>query len=155
MKETRNQPGAFYEEALRIMNSPETDISEATRLLKLGVDANDPFAKYALGTWHFHGSNGIRKNRIKGMKLIQSAADAKVPDALFDLAVCLEVGEVVKQDLNRAFLCYLDAAIRGDGQAIFEVARCYTYGIGIDCAPQIAEIWSDRADELGTFEEED
>ncbi|WP_154650427.1 sel1 repeat family protein [Acinetobacter tjernbergiae] len=46
---------------------------------------------------------------------------------------------------------YLQAAIRGDSDAISEVAKCYYYGIGTRKNRKIAEIWYDRAEELGSI----
>jgi uncharacterized protein len=142
----------FYRDALQIMQSENADVKLATQLLRNGLDAGDPHAAYALGTWYFHGSNGVRKNKKRGIELWTIAAEAKISDALFDLAVCYEEGTVVERDVQRAFLFFMDAAIRGDKQAVFEVARCYTYGIGVSSDLQIAEIWSARAEELGTYD---
>lgn len=142
----------LYNEALHIMQSENADAKLATQLLEDALKNDDPHAAYALGTWYFHGSNGLRKSQAKGVELWHIAARAKLSDALFDLAVCYEKGTVVKKNVERAFQLFLDAAIRGDEQAVFEVARCYTYGIGIPINMQVAEIWAARAEELGTFE---
>lgn len=134
------------------MQSNSADIELATQHLRNGLQVGDPHAAYALGTWYFHGSNGVRRNRRRGIELWIIAAEAKLSDALFDLAVCYEKGTIVDKNPQKAFLLFLDAAIRGDKQAVFEVARCYTYGIGVSSDRQIADIWSARAEELGTYE---
>ena len=45
--------------------------------------------------------------------------------------------------------CYLNAALHGDTQSVEEVARCFYYGIGIEKNIDVAEIWYQRAEELG------
>lgn len=126
------------------MTSAHPDVAHAAQLLERGLRLGDPFAAYALGTWFFHGINGFTQDRKMGIKLFKIAADAKVPHALFDLANSYEM----------AYLLYLDAAIRGDKQAVFEVARRLTYGIGTVRDPVVAGIWAARARELGAYEEE-
>jgi uncharacterized protein len=68
---------------------------------------------------------------------------------LYDLAVFYETGECGEQDLASAFRSYLRAALRGEKQSVYEVGRCYYYGIGIDPDPALADVWLQRAGELG------
>lgn len=148
---TKITASAEYEKALGIMESEKGDSKEATDLLHVALNLGDPRAAYALGTWYLVGANGLQEDRKKGIELISLAADGKVPAALFDLAACYEEGLSVEVDSRKAFLMYLDAAVRGDQQAVFEVSRCYFHGIGVEQDLQIAQIWGDRAEELGTF----
>ncbi len=78
-----------------------------------------------------------------------------MPDALFDLAVCLETGEGVDKNLKDCFNYYLQAAIRGDQQSVFEVGRCYFEGIGVSKDIEMSNIWFERAKELGVYEYEE
>lgn len=153
MKSNFRKGNAHYKEALQIMRSPNGDFEKAKKLLLLGLEENDPFSAYALGTWYFFGSNGIRKNTKKGLALWHRAAEEKVPDALFDLAVYYEK-DAIEKDLKKAFLLYIDAAIRGDKEALFAVGRCYFFGIGVSKNKDIAEIWFQRSEEFGTYEQE-
>lgn len=145
---------AQYEKALTIMASSKVDIKKATSLLREALRMGEPRAAYALGTWYFSGANGFKENKKKGIELIRAAAHEKVPAALFDLAACYEEGLAVEIDLEKAFILFLDAAIHGDEQAVFEVSRCYFHGIGIEQNRQISEIWGARAEELGTYRDE-
>lgn len=141
-------------EALSIMNLQHGDPRYVAQLLEQAVQLGDPHAAYALGTWFLHGAHGYPKDKNKGAELFEVAADAKLPDALFDLAVCYERGDGVEKNPGKAFLLYLDAAVRGDKQAVFEVSRCYTFGIGVLEDAEVAEVWRVRSKELGTFEDE-
>jgi len=80
------------------------------------------------------------------------AANAKISEALSDLAKSMEKGEGVQIDLKRAFELYVDAALRGHHGSVFEVGRCYYYGIGVSEDRSCADIWLERAEELGVFE---
>lgn len=139
----------LYERALAIMSSRGSDVQEATKLLRDAWVMGEPRAAYALATWYLSGANGFEKDIERAFELLTAAADKKVPAALYDLAICYEKGVAVEVDLEEAFYLYLDAAIRGDQQAIFEVGRCYEHGIGVAQNRQIADIWTDRAEELG------
>lgn len=153
MKVNQLEGSEYYKEALLILNSKVMDVEKAKELLFKAMEEGDPFAAYALGTWYFFGSNGIRKNIKKAVLLWHIAAKAKVPDALFDLAVYYEVN-TVNRNLKKSFLLYVEAAIRGDKEAVFAVGRCYFYGIGISKNKTLAEVWFLRAEELGTYSSE-
>jgi len=83
------------------------------------------------------------------LKLLEIAANANVPDALFDLAVSYEKGELGGRNTKRAFKLYLRDALRDQHQSVYEVGRCYEYGIGVKKDTRLAEIWLDRARERG------
>ncbi len=44
---------------------------------------------------------------------------------------------------------YLRAALEGETQSLYEVGRCYYYGIGVSRDRAIARVWLDRAESLG------
>ena len=70
---------------------------------------------------------------------------------MYDLAVSFEDGLGIKQDEAKAFEYYLRAAIRGDADSVFNVGRCLFYGLGTREDQAQAQIWLERAEELGTF----
>lgn len=152
MKETpKNANMQSYDKALELMRLPLDDIKEVTKLLKQAWSEGDARAAYALGTWYFHGANGIKQNKNIGIELIKAAAQKKIPAAMFDLATIYTDGTSIERNLEKSFFLFLDAAIRGDAEAVFEVSRCYFYGIGVTQDREIAEIWAARAEELGTY----
>ena len=95
-----------------------------------------------------HGEN-VDTDWNKAVFLLKRASNSKNPDALYDLAVCYEEGKGIKQDKCKAFELYLQAALRGDEQSIHEVGRCYYYGFGVEEDRDLADIWLERAEELG------
>jgi TPR repeat protein len=144
---------ASYILALKLMQEQNPDVTKAKELLldALAKDS-DPYAAYALGTWYFYGVNTMCLNKQKAIELWIMAANAKVLDALYDLAVAYETGDGIKKNLRKSFLLYTDAALRGQAKAIFEVGRCYFYGIGVPANKKIALIWFDKAEEMGVYE---
>ena len=141
---------ALYEEALREMQCDAPNPRKALVLLQEAHSAGAARATYALATWYLHGQPPvIRRNRRKALKLLEVAANANIPDALFDLAVFLEKGELGEADPKRAFEMYLRSALRNKPQSLYEVGRCYEYGIGIKKDRRLADIWLDRAQEFG------
>jgi TPR repeat protein len=85
----------------------------------------------------------------RAVALLREAANGDVPDALYDLALCYENGEAVARNAAKAVELYLRAALLGETQSVYEVGRCYFYGIGVERDRRIARVWFDRAKKLG------
>lgn len=141
-----------YQQALRLMQRRVPDKARALALLRKAVEDGSQDASYALGTWYLFGESGLRRNLRAARKYIGSAAKAGIPSALFDLGVMAEKGDGGPVDLVAAYRSYVGAALRGDKQAVFEVARCLYYGIGCEPDKVLADIWSARAEELEVYE---
>lgn len=137
-----------YETALAEMKKDTPDISLVLKLLNDSVEAGCREAEYALATWYLFG-NHVEKNLDKAVFLLKRASMKKHSSALYDLAVCYEEGKGVRKDEKEAFRLYLQAALRSDTQSFHEVGRCYYYGIGVEENRIIADIWLERAEELG------
>lgn len=136
-----------YETALRIMKGKDPDIDRAFNLLNQSLEEGNTLAAWALGTWYLHGQEPCaKKNLNKAVRYLRIAAKDNVPDALYDLAVCYEIGAGVRKNLRLAMETYLRAALFGDKQSVNEVARCYYYGIGVEKNRRIAKIWYDRSE---------
>lgn len=138
----------LYQQALTEARKENFNVQKTLNLLNSAIEAGSPDAAYALATWYLHGEH-VGKDWNKAVFLLKRASNAKNPDALYDLAVCYEEGKGIKQDKYKAFELYLQAALRGDQQSIHEVGRCYYYGIGIEEDKDLADIWLERAEELG------
>jgi TPR repeat protein len=139
---------SLYEQAKREMKLDNPNIKLVIELLNNAINDGDAKAAYALATWYLHGKN-VRKNTKKAVELLQQAARDNTPEACFDLAVFFEKEKSSLENKKIAFHFYLKAAIRNDAQAIYEVGRCYYYGIGTRKDKSIADIWLERAQELG------
>jgi TPR repeat protein len=83
------------------------------------------------------------------MELIRESAEAGVPSALYDLAASNEMVTGVRKSLVRAAEFYVQAALLGDKQSVYEAGRCYYHGIGVQQNRRIARVWLDRASQLG------
>ena len=150
-----NTGQAHYKRALAEVRKQNPDKEQLENLLTASIDREEPLAMYAMGSLLFHG-HIFSRNRAKGITLFKEAAEYKVPDAIFELAVAYERGTGVTQSDNLAFHYYNRAALQGDGQSHFEVGRCYYYGIGVKKSKQHSEIWFEKAEELGiTYEQVD
>lgn len=143
------QRSSEYSKALEVMKGPRPDEARALELLRRAHKKNDASATYAIATWYLFGRGGLRRNIRSAVKLLRQAARQKVPEAMYDLAVCYETGRGVNKNPKTALRYYLDAAIRGDGNAVFEVGRCFYYGIGVARNRDLADVWLVRAEELG------
>jgi TPR repeat protein len=107
-----------------------------------------PHAAYALATWHLHGTHAP-KDIKKAVRLLKIAANAKVAEANYDLAVAYETGEGLKKNLKKAFQHYLTSALYGDAQGMRETGRCYWHGLGVGRDRAIARQFITRSKELG------
>lgn len=144
MEETTN-----YDKALKLCKEDTPDLGLVFDLLtKAYNEENDFRAAYAIATWYLHGKF-VEKNIKKGTKYLKIAAKNKVPLALYDLAISYEKGLGIKKNKRKAFKCYLKAVLEGEKKSIFEVGRCYYYGIGVKKDKKIANIWLEKAEELG------
>lgn len=134
-----------YESTLRLMKGAIPDHEAARRLLDDASAEGDPRACYAPATWYLHGTH-VKKSLRKGAHLLRVAADHKIRNALFDLAVLHERGRGVAKDKEIAFGLFRDAAERGDPQAMTEVGRMLYYGIGVTKDREAADRWLSRAE---------
>lgn len=137
-----------YEMALAEIKKESPDIPLVLALLNESIDEGSSEAAYALATWYLFG-NHVDRDWKKAVVLLKKASIKKHPSALYDLAVCYEEGKGVRKNRKEAFRLYLRAALRGDKQSFHEVGRCYYYGIGIEKDSVLADIWLERAEELG------
>jgi TPR repeat protein len=138
----------LYEEALAETSRDKPDIELVLDLLEKSLALGNPRAAYALGTWYLHGEH-VDKDTSKAMVLLKRAADKNIPEACYDLAVSYEKPVGVAANLKKAFELYVRAALHGDNQSFHEVGRCYYYGIGTPRDENLADIWLEKAEELG------
>ncbi len=134
----------FYNKALKEANSKRPKLSVAYELLYKAHSLGNYKATYAIATWYLFGKY-LKKNYKKAVDLLQLATKGNLPEVFYDLAVCYESGKGIKADKRQAFLNYLSAALMGDKQSIYEVGRCYYYGIGINKNAELSKRWLDAA----------
>ena len=137
-----------YSDALSEAQGQAPDWGRVQSLLQEAMEEGDMEAAYALGTWYFHGHH-LPQDIEKGVRLIEQAANKKVPAALNHLAMCYEKGEGKTYNARLAAENYLMAALYGDEQSFVETGRCLFYGIGFLEDRSLAKIWYEKAESLG------
>lgn len=138
----------LYEASLKEIRKENPDIKMVLENLNKASSLGNVEATYALATWYLHGEN-VQKDFDKAVSLLKIASSLKHTDALYDLAVCYEEGKGIEEDKYEAFKLYQMAALYGDKQSYYEVGRCLYHGIGISEDKDLAEIWLEKAEELG------
>jgi uncharacterized protein len=81
--------------------------------------------------------------------MLRQAGRAGIPDALFDLGRSYEIGFGVAKSLQKAADCYIESALKGDMDAVYEVIRCVYWGIGLRRNKRLAYLISDLWKGLG------
>ena len=126
-----------YYAALHLAEKEYYNHKDVIRILEESVNLGNKKAAYALASWYLNGYH-VRKNYRKAFKLLQIAVKngsengfVQYKDALYDIAVCYEMGHGTTKDTKLAFSHYLMSAFNGDTQAIEEVSRCLYHGIGV------------------------
>ena len=128
----------YYYKALKLASEENYNAREIILLLEKSISFNNKKAAYALATWYFNGYN-VRKNHKRGFQLLKIAIDGNYEkgfslykDALYDMAICYELGHGTRKNLRKAVLYYALSAYYGDEDAWLELLRCLHYGIGIN-----------------------
>jgi TPR repeat protein len=140
---------ALYLRAHALVTSDPPQFEAALPVLKQAADAGSPRAAYALASWYLPPGRVVEPDVAEARRLLLVAAQADIPEAHFDLGVIHLKGEGVEADEHKAFECFLRAAIRGDRDAVYQVGVAYYYGDGVEADRRLADIWMDRAEELG------
>ena len=114
------------------------DVEKAFRLLLSASEGGDAHAQYALGTWYLHGFF-VRKSFRRAVELLRGAAEANVPGAAFDLAVCYELGQGVRRSMSKAVAFYLRAFLLGDVDAAVELERVLYWEPGLKAGRNLSK----------------
>jgi TPR repeat protein len=150
MSENEERGKALYETALTEAYKDDADLPAIVALLREAIDLGNGDATYALATWYLYGKEPvIAIDFARGVELLKVAASKDVAFACFDLALCYERGEGVKKNRRRAFKNYLRGALNGDSECVYEVGRCYYFGIGIAKDKPIGRLYYRKASQLG------
>ncbi len=100
--------------------------------------------------WFRLGLNAYNlKNYAEAVKWFRKAAEQGDADAQFNLAVCYENGEGVRQDFAEAVKWYCKAAEQGNAAAQNNLGECYYYGRSVAQDYAEAVKWYSMAAEQG------
>ncbi len=83
---------------------------------------------------------------------VQHFTPDELDEAYYWLGCYYNYGYGTEIDLAEAFNCYLKAAEAGNGDAMFEVSRCFADGVGCNKNPELAYFWARNADEVGNLD---
>ena len=113
------------------------DIRAAIELYELAADEGESSAKEKADRLKAEreglftdGSEKIKSAPEEGFRLIAISAGMGYLPAYTRLAECYLRGEGVRRDRRRAHLWFSEAAKEGDPEAIYNLALCYSRGIG-------------------------
>ena len=138
----------LYDKALSEMSKKNPNKEKVFKWLTQSMEGGNAEASYALATWYLHGEY-VEKDISKATILLKRAVDKNIPNACYDLAISYEKSCGVSKDLKKAFELYVRAALYGDSQSFYEVGRCYYHGIGVEKNESLADIWLEKAENLG------
>lgn len=116
----------------------EKNMKLAAELYKKGAEKNDRIAAHNLALCYEEGL-GVEKDLKKALEYYTIAAELQHPDAANNLATLYEIGhnDLIKQDRKRAFELYKQASLY-KVDAIYNLGRCYEYGIGTEVSMERA-----------------
>ena len=81
----------------------------------------------------YRDGNGVEKNETEALKWLKMAVEKGSWEACASLGICYESGEMgVETDISRAILLYQKAAGVKNAHGLYELGRCYWFGIGVE-----------------------
>ena len=148
------------------------NIEKGIQFITLAAKKDFFQAYYTLGNYQLTGNKGVPKDISQGIKNIQIAANKGLTDAQTRLAICLEKGIGINQNLTGAYFWYEKAATKdekaqnalkrighiakywqdahnGKSEAQYMLAICYASGNGIEKNETIARKWLKSAADKG------
>src|ERR1700752_498675 len=94
---------ALYEKANKELNKKKPNVLLAIKDMSKAAEQGNGYALYTIGTWYFHGLNGFKQNRKKGIEHWKTAALQNIHEAFLDLGVSHEMGLGVTKNEAKAF----------------------------------------------------
>ncbi|MEA1607454.1 tetratricopeptide repeat protein [Pseudomonas spirodelae] len=128
----------------------ERDAQLALVWFRIAAAQQNAMAYNMLGRCHEHGW-AVPADPTLAAEHYQHAADQALDWGLYNLANLLATGRGVKQDLERAFSLYLQAAQAGHAKSMNLSGRCYEDGLGVEADARKALYWYQCAAAAGDF----
>lgn len=108
-----------------------SDYTEKAEWFQKAVDAGDDYGMWNLGKFYRDGK-GVEKDTVKGLQLLNQAAEKGCIGAIKDLAWMYQYGKDVEKDGALAIKWYEKAIDKGDKDSIMDLAKLYMDGIVVD-----------------------
>ncbi len=115
----------------------------------LPITSESPQEQFDRGCRYYADDGGGCKSLQKAADLFRKAAERGHGKAQYNLGVCYDKGEGVKQDREQAVIWFTKAAEQGDKDAQHNLGVCYENGDGTSQDYQQAAIWYRKAAEQG------
>jgi TPR repeat protein len=107
------------------------DPTKALLYYEGAVEAGDPFAKFTLGTWLYHGRGELVIDKVRAFQLQKEAAEEGHPGAMFNTGAALMEGSVVEKDLLGAAGWFEKAMDRNVIQGAVNLGNMHRHGAGV------------------------
>ncbi len=135
----------------------EKNFPKALDYFSRAAQGNDATAQVVLAGYYDQGVDldpqdgriDVAPNVAAALDLYRLAARNEVPFALFKVGTFYEEGRSVDQDVQKAFVHYLQAAGGGFAPAMQKAGTCYLNGLGTPRDPVAAAGWFNRAASAG------
>ena len=119
---------------------PEEDCREGCAWAKKAAAQGDPEGLYQLGRCYKNGW-GVQVDMGAAVRYIQRGVRLGHPGSLRDLGVWYLEGTGVPMDKKKGFQLTLEAAVKGDGQAMHNLSICYQFEHGVGYSMTRAVDW--------------
>lgn len=124
------------------------EIDKAAPLYEQAANAGYNVAQHNLAVLFQNGTPSRPADIDKAICWYEKASDTFAPSA-FALGRIYDVGEVVLQDLPKAFRYYLKAANLEHSQAMYNLGAMYLYGDGVEKSVEQGIAWLQKAAQKG------
>ena len=122
---------------------PSKDYAESLKWAEAAAAAGNAEGLYLLGLAYEHG-RGVETDMPKAVGYYKKGVDLGHPGAMCNYAVCILNGHVADAEEKDAFGLTLCAAEHGFDQAMYNVARMYQFGSGVEDDMQKAIEWYEK-----------
>ena len=106
-------------------------VTQQLTILRTKAEKGDAQSQFDLVLAFYSGKFGLATNYVEAVKWFRHAAEQNLAGAQFNLAVCYEAGQGVKQDAVEAGKWYHKAAEQDYPDAQNNLASCYSSGQGV------------------------
>jgi len=127
----------------------------ALKYLNKAVKSENIEAKYWLGYYYYDLWNKLEEDDKevgkKAYKLLKSASDQNIELSLHFLGQCYDNGIGIKQNLDKALICYKKSVLQNNDVSIINIADIYYLKQDVENIPEAFK-WYKKAETIGSIE---